>query len=92
MKKVCYISTVSKSIEWFMLENAKYLMNEGFEVFFICNADKEFLNKIPIGITLIDIPMKRGITLSGLKMIFIFYKDFKWTGPENCQPDGLESI
>ncbi|MCD7828361.1 MAG: glycosyltransferase family 4 protein [Clostridiales bacterium] len=70
MKKVCFIATISNTIEWFMLDQAKYLSENGFDVYIICNTDNNFRSKVPENITYIPVPMKRGIDFSCIKSIF----------------------
>lgn len=71
MRKVCYITTVSKSLESFVLNTAIYLHDvAGWDISFICNDDEDFKNKIPDYIHYYPVSMKRGISLSGIKAMF----------------------
>ncbi len=77
MKKVCFIATISKTIEWFMLEQAEFLSENNYDVYIICDNDDSFKNKLSDKITFLPVKMKRGIDFSAIKSIFSLYKTFK---------------
>lgn len=69
MKKICFIATISKTIEWFMLKQAVFLSENGYDVSIICNEDNEFKEKLPKNIHYFPISMKRGIDINGIKSL-----------------------
>lgn len=80
MKKICFVTTISITLETFVLELAKFLHETGeYDITFICDADAEFQKALPDYIRLIPVEMKRGISLGGigamLKMRKIFRKE-----------------
>ena len=77
MKKICFIATISKTIEWFLLEHAEYLANNNFDVYIVCNNDNTLKNKISNNITYIPVEMKRGIDFTAVKSIIQLIKVFK---------------
>lgn len=78
MKKLCMISTVSITLDSFVVETAKHLHNEcGYDVTLICDGDEAFAGRLPDYIHYIPVPMSRGINLSGFKSILSFRRIFK---------------
>jgi len=78
MKKICYVTTVSLTVKAFILETAKYLAaNTDWEITIICDGDEEFARSLPSNIRYIPVPMKRGISLSGIKSMWQLRKIFK---------------
>lgn len=80
MKKICYITTVSSTLDSFVVPIAEQLNRmTDWEITMICNPDEGFTKSLPDGIRCIPVPMKRGISLSGigamLKMVRIFRKE-----------------
>ena len=66
-KKICYITTVSLTLDMFVLESAKYIHNNtDWDITFVCNDDESFANRLPDYIRFYPIKMKRGISLSGV--------------------------
>lgn len=76
-KKICFIATISKTIEWFMLDQAEFFSKNGFDVYIICDEDHEFSGIIPEKITFLPVSMKRGIDFSAIKSIYSMYKIFR---------------
>lgn len=76
-KKICFIATISKTVEWFMLEQAEFLADNGFDVYIVCTEDDEFRNKLSERIKYIPVVMKRGIDFSALKSVYNLYKVFR---------------
>lgn len=68
MKKICYITTVSMTLNAFVLKSAEYIHNHtDWDITFICSEDAEFASRLPSYIHFHPIHMKRGISLSGIK-------------------------
>lgn len=78
MKKICFITTISKTLKSFLVETAKYLHENGdYDITFICDNDAAFTKCIPSYIHYIPIKMKRGISISGINSIYELYRIFK---------------
>lgn len=73
--KICFIATISKSLEWFVADTAKYLFEQGFKnITFIANMDDDFINKNSCYAHCIHLDYKRG---ANLKSFFRSIKETK---------------
>lgn len=78
MKRICFITTVSATLDSFVLNTAKYIHeNTDWDVTFICNYSKQFEAKLPDYIHYIPVKMKRGISIGGIKAIAEMKRIFK---------------
>lgn len=78
MKKICFVTTVSATLDSFVLNTAKYIHeNTDWDITFICNYDKQFEEKLPDYIHYIPVKMQRGINLDGIKAIAELKRIFK---------------
>ena len=64
--KICAISTISKTMEWFMVDTMRALAKEGYDVTLICNMEPGFAEKNSDFAKCISLPMARGASLSDL--------------------------
>jgi len=72
-KSICVVTTKSSTIEAFLLEQLYYLQKNGYDVTIVCDVDVELEKKLPKSISYYPIPMKRGIEIG---MIIIIWKLF----------------
>lgn len=85
-RKICFVTTVSMTLKAFVVETAKYLHEHGnFDITFICQEDKEFAKSLPKYIHYYPVPMKRGVSLDGIKAIHSMRQIFKREGFELVQ-------
>lgn len=78
MKKICFITTVSITLDSFVLNTAKYIHeNTDWDITFICNYDQQFEEKLPDYIHYIPVKMERGISVGGIKAIAEMKRIFK---------------
>ena len=78
MKKICFVTTISGTLDSFVLNTAKYIHeNTDWDITFICNYDKQFEEKLPDYIHYIPVKMQRGINLDGIKAIAELKRIFK---------------
>ena len=78
MKKICFVTTISGTLDSFVLNTAKYIHeNTDWDITFICNYDKQFEEKLPDYIHYIPVKMQRGINLGGIKAIVELKRIFK---------------
>lgn len=77
-KKICFVTTISLTIKSFLMDFADYLIKEhGYEVYFMCDTDNDFSNQLKQGMHYIPVPMKRGISFDGIKVIMQMKKIFE---------------
>ena len=78
MYKVCFVTTASITLKSFVLELADAMHKTGsFEIHFICDNDDEFKSLLPSYIHYHPVPMKRGISFDGIKVIGKLRRLFK---------------
>ncbi|MBE6024738.1 MAG: glycosyltransferase family 4 protein [Cellulosilyticum sp.] len=78
MKKICYITTISLTLNTFVLETAKYIHEHtDWDITFVCDNDEEFAKKLPDYIHYHPIKMERGISIAGIKAMLEMKKFFK---------------
>ena len=79
MKKICFVTTISLTIKSFLMDFAEYLVKEhGYEVYFMCDTDDDLPNHLKEGMHYIPVPMKRGISFDGVKVIMRMKKVFEY--------------
>ncbi|NVO01032.1 MAG: glycosyltransferase [Geobacteraceae bacterium] len=77
-KRICFVTTLPVTLKAFVRPQAEYLINNGWEVTWICAEDANFHNELPDGVRYIPLPFKRGIDPFGVpKAIMSLYKLFK---------------
>ena len=78
MKKICFITTVSLTLDMFVVETAKYIHdNTDWDITFICNNDEDFASRLPNFIHFHPISMERGVSIAGVKAMLEMRKFFK---------------
>ncbi len=78
MAKICYVTTVSKTLKSFVLPVANYIaQNTDWEIYMISDNDEEFKASLPDNIHFIPVAMKRGISLGGIKAMLRMKKIFQ---------------
>ena len=61
------------------MDFAEYLVKEhGYEVYFMCDTDDDLPNHLKEGMHYIPVPMKRGISFDGVKVIMRMKKVFEY--------------
>lgn len=76
--KICFITTISATIESFILPLAEYIHSyTDWEISFICSNNDEFAQSLPDYINFYPVYMERGISLAGIKAMFEMNKIFK---------------
>ena len=77
-KKICFCTTLGGTINAFLVDFSKYLVeHDNYDVTWIANDDERLHQYISEHIHLIPLKMKRGIALDGLKVIWQMYRIFK---------------
>ncbi|MBQ6062965.1 MAG: glycosyltransferase [Prevotella sp.] len=77
-KKICFCTTLGGTINAFLVDFSKYLVEyENYDVTWMANDDERLHKYTNEKIHLIPLKMKRGIALDGLKVIWQMYRIFK---------------
>jgi glycosyltransferase involved in cell wall biosynthesis len=64
--KLCALTTISNTMEWFVADSMRNLSDNGYEVTLICDMDKEFIDKNNDYATCIPLSMSRGVSVGDL--------------------------
>ena len=76
--KICALTTISKTMDWFIVDSMRNLSQNGYEVTLICNMEHGFKERNSDYATCISIPMSRGASLKDLITVpFKLRKIFK---------------
>ena len=77
-KKICVVTTISKTMDWFVVESMRNLSNKGYDITLICDMDEDFILRNKDYATLVDIKMSRGIDIkNAINATLKIYKIFK---------------
>lgn len=77
-KKICFVVTISNTIEAFLMGLAEYLIeHHDYDVYFICNTDIELYKILKPRMHYIPVSMRRGISFDGIKVILKMKKIFE---------------
>lgn len=78
MKKICFVTTISITLKSFLIDFSKYLVeNHDYDVTLICDTDETMYEYCTDRIHYIPVPMRRGISFDGLKVIKKLKKIFE---------------
>ena len=76
--KYCALTTISDTMETFVISCVEYLYNNGYDITLICNMSGEFISKQSKNFNYYSIDIERGFNLyKTVKSIFVLYKIFK---------------
>ena len=76
--RICALTTISKTMDWFVVDSMRNLAKNGYDVTLVCNMEEGFAERNNDYATCIDIPMSRGASLSDLaEMPWKLYRLFK---------------
>lgn len=64
--KICALTTISKTMDWFVVDNMRNLASNGYEVTLICNMEPGFEERNADYARCINIPMRRGVSIKDL--------------------------
>lgn len=78
MKKVCFVTTVSSTLDVFFVDSARYLHeHEGHEIVLMCSENAEFASTLPECLRFVPVPMERGIRVAGIRAIIRMVRVFR---------------
>ena len=76
--KICALTTISKTMDWFIVDSMRNLAKNGYEVTLVCNMEDGFIERNQDYAKCINLSMRRGVSLGDLiKMPWRLYKLFK---------------
>ncbi len=76
--KICALTTISKTMDWFVVDNMRNLSENGYDVTLICDMDDGFVQRNSDFAKCINVKMQRGISVKDLfTKPFKLYKLFK---------------
>lgn len=77
-KKICALTTISKTMDWFIVDSMRNLANNGYDVTLICDMEDGFAERNADYAKCINIPMSRGVSVGDLLTVpFKLRKIFK---------------
>lgn len=66
MYRICAITTIQGTMEWFVLDSMKHLSDNGYNVALMCNMSDDFKDNCSVFAKCYSIDIKRGISLTNL--------------------------
>lgn len=66
--KICALTTISKTMDWFVVDSMRNLAKNGYMVTLVCNMEEGFADRNSDYATCVNLPMSRGVSV----------KDFFW--------------
>lgn len=76
--KICALTTISKSMDWFIVDSMRNLAQNGYEVTLICSMEPSFKERNKDFAQCIHLPMSRGASVKDLLCVpFILRRLFK---------------
>ncbi len=76
--KICALTTISKTMDWFIVDSMRNLANNGYEVTLVCDMEDGFAQRNSDYATCISVPMSRGASIKDLLTVpFKLKKIFK---------------
>lgn len=65
-KKICALTTISKTMDWFIVDSMRNLADNGYDVTLICDMEDGFAERNEDYAKCINIPMSRGVSVRDL--------------------------
>ncbi|MFI3164500.1 MAG: glycosyltransferase family 4 protein [Bacillota bacterium] len=89
--KICIVTTISKTMDWFIIDYARELAKNNYDVTLISNMDESFISRNQDFAQCISIPMKRGIKSGGIfkniVQLLRIFKDHKYDIVQYATPN-----
>ena len=74
--KICALTTISKTMDWFIVDSMRNLAENGYEITLVCNMDDEFIQKNSDYAKCVPLNMSRGASLSDLVKSVLWLRKF----------------
>ena len=76
--KICALTTISKTMDWFIVDSMRNLSKNGYDVTLISNMEEGFIDRNSDYARCINFSMNRGVNIIDIfKCTFFLYKLFK---------------
>ena len=76
--KICALTTISKTMDWFIVDSMRNLEKNGYDITLVCNMDDEFIEKNSDYARCVHLGMSRGVSVKDLiKSIIWLIKFFR---------------
>lgn len=62
--KICALATISKTMDWFVVDAMRNLSKNGYDVTLVCNMDEKFISENEDYAKCVPLPMKRGASVT----------------------------
>ena len=80
--KLCAITTISKTMDWFLVDSMRNLAKNGYEITLVCDMDEDFIRRNEDFARCVPFPMSRGVSVKDLfgctKRFKKFFKEEKF--------------
>ena len=80
--KLCAITTISKTMDWFLVDSMRNLAKNGYEITLVCDMDEDFVRRNEDFARCVPFPMSRGVSVKDLfgctKRFKKFFKEEKF--------------
>lgn len=74
-KRICYITTIHNSLEWFVVDAAKHLHKNGYDISYLSDMEQSFIDNNDSYARCFPVIMERGVSaVSSIKAIYSIYK------------------
>lgn len=78
MKKLCFVTTIPLTVRAFVIPVVRYFAeNTDWEITVVCDTDPTLQAELPERVRYVPVPMKRGISPSGLSSVWQLYSLFR---------------
>lgn len=74
--RICALTTISKTMDWFIVDSMRNLAKNGYEITLVCNMDDEFIQKNSDYAKCVPLNMSRGASLSDLVKSVLWLRKF----------------
>ena len=70
--KICALTTISKTMDWFIVDSMRNLSQNGYDITLICDMEEGFADRNKDYATCVNLPMNRGVSLRDIFRCTIF--------------------
>lgn len=74
--KLCALTTISKTMDWFIVDSMRNLDKNGYDITLVCNMDEEFIEKNKDYARCVPLAMSRGASVTDLFKSILWLRKF----------------